>query len=136
MRSGHLSAPSVFWGAEMKYLKQITIILGISFISECMHAFIPLAVPANIYGIVILFLCLETGLIRAESVRETGKYLIRIMPVMFIPAGVSLMNSFGVIADRWLPYFLISLIPTFVVLVVTGHATQFVIRRKKEVGAK
>ena len=114
----------------MKFIKQLTIIVTVSFFSELLHAVIPLPIPANIYGIVILFACLESGLIRAESVRETGKFLIAIMPIMFIPAGVSLMNSFDVIAARWLPYFLISLLPTIGVVIVTGHVTQFVIRRK------
>ena len=114
----------------MKYLKQITVILGISFISECMHAFIPLAVPANIYGIVILFLCLETGLIRAESVRETGKYLIRIMPVMFIPAAVGLMDAWPVLKPVLLPVAAIMCITTVVVMAVTGRVTQRLMGKK------
>ena len=118
----------------MKYLKQITIILGIAFFSEVLHAVIPLQIPANIYGIVILFALLESGLIRAESVRDTGKLLITVMPVMFIPAGVSLMNSFGLISQKWLLYFLISLLPTIGVIIAAGHVTQFVIRRQKGKG--
>ena len=118
----------------MKYLKQVTIILGIAFFSEVLHVVIPLQIPANIYGIVILFALLESGLIRAESVRDTGKLLITVMPVMFIPAGVSLMNSFGLISQKWLPYFLISLLPTIGVIIAAGHVTQFVIRRQKGKG--
>ncbi|RAZ95809.1 CidA/LrgA family protein, partial [Klebsiella oxytoca] len=47
----------------MKYLKQFLIILVISFIGEVLKALLPLPVPASIYGMVILFVCLVTGVI-------------------------------------------------------------------------
>lgn len=76
----------------MKYLKQFLIILIISFIGEILKEILPLPIPASIYGMVILFVCLLTKVIKLEDVRETGKFLIEIMPVMFIPAGVGLMS--------------------------------------------
>ena len=42
----------------MKYLKQFLIILLISFIGEILKAVLPLPVPASIYGMAILFVCL------------------------------------------------------------------------------
>lgn len=74
----------------MKYVKQFLIILVISFIGEILKYLLPLPIPASIYGMVLLFTGLMTGLIKLEAVRETGKFLIEIMPVMFIPAGVAL----------------------------------------------
>lgn len=38
---------------------------------------------------------LMTKVIKLESVKETGKFLIEIMPIMFIPAGVGLMTTWG-----------------------------------------
>jgi len=43
----------------LKYVKQFGIILCVSLAGEVLHQFIPLPIPARIYGIVILFLCLE-----------------------------------------------------------------------------
>ena len=39
----------------MKYIKQFSIILLISFLGEALHALLPLPIPASIYGIVLLF---------------------------------------------------------------------------------
>ena len=80
-------------GLFMKYLKQFLIILVISLVGELMNKFIPLPVPASIYGMVILFAGLLTGLIKLDAVKEAGRFLIEIMPVMFIPAGVGLISS-------------------------------------------
>ena len=77
----------------MKYLKQFLIILVISLIGEILNKLLPLPVPASIYGMVILFAGLLSGIIKLESVKEAGSFLIEIMPVMFIPAGVGLMSS-------------------------------------------
>ena len=57
----------------MKYLKQFLVILVIAFAGEVLKYIIPLTIPASIYGLIILFVGLLTGLIRLEQVREAGK---------------------------------------------------------------
>ena len=71
------------------------IILAISLVGEILKYILPLPIPASIYGMAILFAGLMSGLIKLDAVRETGKFLIEIMPLMFIPAGVGLMDSWG-----------------------------------------
>ena len=63
----------------MKLLKQFLIILAISFVGEILKYLLPLPVPASIYGMVILFIGLLTGLIPLNSVRSAGKFMIEIM---------------------------------------------------------
>ena len=120
----------------MKYLKQFLIILVISFIGEILKALLPLPVPASIYGMVILFVCLLTGLVKLESVRETGKFLIEIMPVMFIPAGVGLMSSWDVLQPILVSVSVITVVALLAVMVVSGRVSQAVIRRSKIKGNK
>ena len=62
----------------MKLLKQFLIILAISFVGEILKYLLPLPVPASIYGMVILFIGLLTGLIPLNSVRSAGKFMIEI----------------------------------------------------------
>ena len=101
----------------MKWMKQFGIILLIS---------------ASIYGIILLFLCLKLNIIPHEAVHETGKFLIEIMPLMFIPAAVGLLETWDVIAPAWLEYVAVTVISTWVVMIVSGRVTQFVIRRKRK----
>lgn len=111
----------------MKYLGQMGIILAISFIGEILNYIIPVQIPACIYGLVIMFICLYTKIIKIDSVKETGTFLIEIMPVMFIPAAVGLMNSWGVLKGVILPIAIITVVSTIVTMIVTGHATQKII---------
>ena len=115
----------------MKYLKQFLVILVIAFAGEVLKYIIPLTIPASIYGLIILFVGLLTGLIRLEQVREAGKFLMEIMPVMFIPAAVGLLESWGVLQPMFLPVIIITLVSTVVVMAVTGISSQLIIRLGK-----
>ena len=61
----------------MKYLLQFCRILVVAFVSEIIHEWVPLPIPASIYGVVILFLLLETGLLKLESIKETANFWLR-----------------------------------------------------------
>ena len=116
----------------MKYLKQFLIILVISLIGEILNKLLPLPVPASIYGMVILFIGLLSGTIKLESVKEAGNFLIEIMPVMFIPAGVGLMSSWLNLKPIIIPVCIITVVTIFTVMLVSGHVTQFIVKRSKK----
>ncbi len=120
----------------MIYLKQFFYILLISFIGEVLKYFLPLPVPASIYGLMVLFICLETGVIKLDTIRDCAKFLIEIMPLMFIPAGVGLLNSWGILKPVFVPVTVITAVSTVVVMVVSGRVTQAVIRQQKKAGKK
>ena len=102
------------------------IILSVSLVGELLHELLPLPVPASIYGIVVMFIMLYTGLIRVEQVKETSSFLIEIMPVMFVPAAVGLINSWDVLKSHWLSYVTVTLVSTVIVMAVSGLVTQAV----------
>lgn len=118
----------------MKYLKQFGVIILLSFVGEILHFLIPLPVPASIYGIVILLAGLEKKWIPLSAVEETGKFLVEIMPVMFIPAAVGLLESWGALKSVFVPYLLITVLTTCIVMAVTGSFTQAMLHRKNEKG--
>lgn len=115
----------------MKYLRQLLIILFISLIGEVLKMIVPLPVPASIYGMAIMFLCLMTGIVKLESVKDTGKFLVEIMPVMFIPAGVGLMSSWGILKPVLVPVAVVTVVVLVAVMAVTGRVSQLVIRKEK-----
>ena len=120
----------------MKYVRQFWIILLISAMGEALHVLIPLPVPASVYGLVIMLIALVTHIIRLEQVKEAAEFLIEIMPVMFIPAGVGLLTAWGVLKPVCVPIILIVVITTVVVMIVTGRVTQAVIRMDRKKGQK
>lgn len=106
----------LFSGGDLYEISQtISIVLLISFIGELLHEVLPLPVPASVYGFAILFIGLLSGVIKLAHVKDTGKLLIEIMPVMFIPAGVGLLESWPQLSPIGVPVAIITLVSTVVV---------------------
>jgi len=112
----------------MKYIKQFLIILVISFAGELCKYILPFPIPASIYGMAIMFTGLMTGLVKLEDVRHTGKFLIEIMPIMFIPAGVGLVTSWGILRPVFVPVCIITVVTVITVMIATGKVSQGIIR--------
>ena len=116
----------------MKYVRQFMLILMISFCGELLKCLLPLPIPASVYGFAILFIGLLSGVIKLAHVKDTGKLLIEIMPVMFIPAGVGLLESWPQLAPIGVPVAVITLVSTVIVMVISGKITQFVIHKEAQ----
>lgn len=116
----------------MNYLKQFLIIIGISLAGEVLHALIPLTIPASIYGMILMFAGLCLGIIPLDSVKDTGKWLIAVMPVMFIPAAAGLIDSAPLLKANGVAYVVVMVVTTVLVMVVVGLVTQAVMKGGKK----
>lgn len=116
----------------MKYMRQLLVITFIAFLGETLNHFIPLPIPGSIYGLVIMFAALNFRIIRLDQVNDTGKFLLEIMPVLFIPPAANLVGSWAALKEVLVPGTLISCITTVVGMVVVGLVTQAVIRHGKK----
>ncbi len=112
----------------MKFVKQFCIIILISVIGEVLNSLIPLPIPAGIYGMVILFVCLKTGLIKLSAVKETGHFFIEIMPVFFVAPGVEILGTIPTLQKYWWQFLLITTVSFLLVFFVSGHATQALVK--------
>ena len=104
----------------MKYVKEIVIIFGITMVGELLNKFIPLPVPAGVYGLFILLGGLCSGIIKLSDVEVTGNLLLDLMPVMFIPAAVGIIDK------------IITFVTTFIVMSITGVTAEWIIKRQKK----
>lgn len=118
----------------MKYLFQFGIILAVSFAGEVLKYFIPLPVPASIYGLVIMLILLVSGILKTEMVEDASDFLIKIMPLMFVPAVCGLTESYKTILPELLKLSVLVIITTVAVMAVCGGVTQLILRKtgKKE----
>lgn len=114
----------------MKYIKQFTIILLITLSAELLRYLIPLKIPATIYGLVLLVVLLKTQVLKLDQIKDVSTFLLNIMPVLYIPALVGLMNAWSGLKSIWIPFVVINLLTTLIVMVVSGHATQILMRTK------
>lgn len=115
----------------MKLLKELAIYFGITFISEVIAKLLPIDIPPSIIGIVILFTLLELKVLKTEDVEMTGDYLIKIMPILFVPAGVGLIKYLDVLKIVAVPMVFVITLSTAIVMTAVGVVTQKLVEKKK-----
>lgn len=115
----------------MKYIKQFFTIIAVCLIGEWCHEVLPLPIPASIYGLVFMLIGLVCGVIKLEQVDETATFLVEIMPIMFIPAGVGLLVSYDALKPNLVSVSVITLLTTVIVMGVTGVVAQIIMKHTK-----
>ena len=116
----------------MKYIKQFLIIIIVSCLGEILNRYIPLPIPASIYGLVIMLGLLMSKILKLEVVKEVADFLINIMPIMFIPASVGLITYWEQLKPILLPYVIITLLSTILVMISTGKVTDWILKLKED----
>ena len=112
----------------MKFLRQIAIIMGISFLAELLEALIPLPIAASMYGLVLMLLGLVTKLIPLEKVEGAADFLIEIMPLLFVPPTVSVIANLEALKSILVPLLVICISTTILIMAVTGRTAQSLMR--------
>ncbi len=112
----------------MKHLKQIAIILAVSFAGEALHSLIPLPVPGSIYGLLLMLALLMTGVVKIHEVKAVGDWLIALMPIMFVAPTAGLISGFDSYRGFIIPIIVIVLVTTPLTMVVTGKTAEGLMR--------
>ncbi len=115
----------------MRYVFQTARLLGFCLAGELLHVFLPFPVPASIYGLLLLFLALCSGLVKLEQVREAGLFLVGIFPLLFVPAAAGVMELWDELGAMLVPALIAILPVTALVLAAAGRTTQALIRRRE-----
>ena len=116
----------------MKYIYQFAIILLVSALGELLKYFIPLPIPASIYGLVLMLIALMTGIIKLEKIEATADFLLDIMTIVFIPGGVGLITAWEPIKAMLVPAMVIIIATSVLMIGVTGSVTQLMIHLKSK----
>lgn len=110
----------------------IIIVALVTVVSELLSKYIPITMPASIYGIVILFLLLQMGVVKKERVEGVCKFLIKIMPLTFIPAAVSLIDSFLDLKAIIAAVLMAIVVSTIFVMATTGKFCETLLKLRRD----
>ena len=113
----------------MKYLSQFLIILGFTLTGEALQRIIPLPIPASVYGLTLLFLALCLKLVKVEQVKETGSFLVSIMPILFVAPAVGIAEDWHMVEDKLFPILLLTIGTTIMTFGISGRVVQALMRK-------
>lgn len=120
----------------MNILKQLFFIFLLCLCGEVISSLLPFAFPASVISLLLLFLLLLFKIMKPEQIADASDYLLSIMAMLFIPAGVAVMEKYELIKNSLVPLIIIILITTVLTFVITGYTVLFLIKFMKKKEAK
>ena len=108
----------------MSLIFQFLRIMLFCFLGELCHNFLPLPIPASVYGLLLMVAALKFGVLKLDQVRETGLFLTGIFPLLFVPAAAGVMELGSQLVELLLPAVLAIVPITALVMAVTGMVAQ------------
>jgi len=98
--------------------------MTISFLGEILQRLIPMPIPASVYGIVLLFLALCLKIVKLEQVKEVGGFLSSILPILFVPPVVGILENWTKIRGSVVAIFLLAALTTVMTFFLSGRIAQ------------
>lgn len=98
-------------------------------ISKIIESFIPIPMPASVIGLVLLFIALCTGIVKLGQVESVRTALTNNISFLFVPAGISVINSLPILSKSPVLIILLIIISTILLLISTGFASQLLVTK-------
>ena len=112
----------------VKYYVQFMLICLFAVIGEALSTFFKLPIPGSIIGLFLLLIALQLKWIRLRHIHAVAEFLIANMTILFLPAGVGIMERWNAISANIVPIILIimgALVLNIVVIaVVVGRSEE------------
>ncbi|MGD1903907.1 MAG: CidA/LrgA family protein [Geitlerinemataceae cyanobacterium] len=104
----------------MNFLNGITVLLLYELAGEVTTAFLQLPVPGPVMGMTFLFLTLLLRHKTPTSVGTASSALLGHFSLLFVPAGVGLIDHLDRVANEWLPIGLTLMLSSTIAMVFTA----------------
>lgn len=112
-------------------LKAFLVIFGCLFIGQVIIALTDLPLPPSVIGLVVLFVALQSGLVKLATVEKLAKVLMDYLVLLVIPACISIMQYLDIIRDDlWVLLVGVS-VSTILVLISTAGSYTWLRRVQK-----
>lgn len=118
----------------LRFIAQITLLWAIYKLGNMVAEMTHLPVPGNVFGMIILFLLLLTGIIHIEWVEEGANLLLKHLAFFFIPIAVGLMQWIDLFQLSGVQLLVSIIFGTAVCIMVMGSVTTILVRFRSHKG--
>ncbi len=117
----------------MLIIKPFSIIMIFYLLGETLSYIFSFDFPGSIIGMILLFAALNLKIVKIEDVKVVSDFFLKYMPLFFIPAGVSIMSSFGLIEEHLISIVLVIVISTVLMLAFISLLVDFFVKKVEDV---
>jgi holin-like protein len=101
-------------------LNAITVLLLFQLAGEALTQLFSLPIPGPVLGMGLLFLALSSPKWQPEALRQTTHDFLQHLSLLFVPAGVGVLQHFHRVAQEWLPITLALILSAMLTVAVTA----------------
>lgn len=85
----------------MSRVRGMAVILGFLVAGEALSRFLPLPIPGNVVGMMLLASALGLGVVKLAWIEAVADFLVKHLAFFFVPAGVGLMAHLDLLGRHW-----------------------------------
>ena len=116
----------------MTLFKEFSILIAFYLLGEGISLLLPFSFPGSIIGMGLLFLALLMKIITLKDIGVVSGFLLKYMPLFFIPAGVSVMSSVPLIEDHILTITLTLVLSAVFMLALIALIVDYLVKKVKD----
>lgn len=116
----------------MKGMGQIILLCVFSLIMNKLVEVLHWKIPGSILGIIVIFILLQTKIIRLEWIELGAKWLLAELLLFFIPSAVGIIKYQHILVDNGVRVVFVIILSTVVVMACTGLLANKIAQRKEQ----
>lgn len=94
-------------------------------LGELIVYFTQIPIPSSIIGMILLFIALTLKIVKLKWIEKVCDFFVSNLGFFFIPAGIGVMQYFGLISRQWVPIVMAVGLSTILIIISTGGVMQF-----------
>ena len=106
----------------------LAILLGLQLVGEVAVQLSGVPIPGPVVGMVLLFLALRWRGALPDTLRATAETLLSHLSLLFIPAGVGIVQHGARLAEEWLAMTVALVLSTLITVAVSALVMKAIIR--------
>ena len=119
----------------MRFVKicfQIAILYMIYWIGTLIQGLLHTSIPGSIIGMILLFILLQTNIIKEKWLGEGAQFLLAYLALLFVPATVGIMDYLSFFKGKGFITVAIVLLSTFLVMLTSSIVGDKLAARKQQ----
>jgi len=110
---------------------QVAALMGFSLLMNKLAELLHLPIPGSILGIIVVFILLETGILRLEWIELGANWLLAELLLFFIPAAVGVMKYIPMLESDGVRILIVVIFSTFIVMASSGLLASRIAKQKE-----
>lgn len=106
-----------------QFALSLAILLAMLWGGKGLNLVIP-AIPEGIWGLLLLFFCLVSGIIKKAWILPTARLFNRYMPICFLPICVGIMNYGDVLRSHFVDLVLANIFSSIISLLLIAFVAE------------